>query len=302
MKTNANDKSEPTVKHHDRAAAIKRARVLASLAIVAILIASFFIHTGTGTPSAFGIGGIAAVCPLGQLEVALGSKAISVHGLALLAFAVVITFVVGKAFCSWICPIPWIQKIVRPKQHNANGKLGDESQTKAPSLRNKRLDPIGGERDGQKIDTRHAVLLGSLASCAVFGFPVFCLVCPIGLTFATIIGIGQLLLHNETSWGLLLFPTIILLETVFFRKWCRRICPVGALISLLSAANRTLKPKVKSELCLRESGVDCRSCVSACPEKLDPHSDKIPECTKCGDCVSSCPAHAISFKLLDKRN
>ena len=38
-----------------------------------------------------------------------------------------------------------------------------------------------------KLDSRHYVLGGALLSTAVFGFPVFCLVCPIGLTFATVL-------------------------------------------------------------------------------------------------------------------
>lgn len=35
-------------------------------------------------------------------------------------------------------------------------------------------------------DSRHAVLGGALLTTAVFGFPVFCLVCPVGLTFAAV--------------------------------------------------------------------------------------------------------------------
>ena len=82
------------------------------------------------------------------------------------------------------------------------------------------------------------------------------------------------------------------------RKWCSKICPISALVSLLSNLNVTLRPRVKADTCLRSRGVDCHACVDACPEQLDPHTKRIPECGKCGACVEACPAKAISIKLL----
>ena len=131
----------------------------------------------------------------------------------------------------------------------------------------------------------------------MFGFPVFCLVCPVGLTFATLIGLWHLFQFNETSWGLILFPAILAIEVLVLRKWCVNICPISALVSLISNANRTLRPRVDRAACLRERGIDCRACVDACPEQVDPHSARIPECSKCGACIASCPAQAIRLKL-----
>ena len=162
----------------------------------------------------------------------------------------------------------------------------------------KALAPVGGKRDGVQLDSRHAVLVGTLASAAVFGFPVFCLICPVGLTFATIIGLWNLVQFNEPSWALVIFPIILIAEVTVLRKWCSKICPISALVSLLSNLNVTLRPRVKADACLRSRGVDCHACVDACPEQLDPHSKRIPECSKCGKCVEACPAKAISIKLL----
>ena len=162
----------------------------------------------------------------------------------------------------------------------------------------KALAPVGGARDGVQLDSRHAVLVGTLASAAVFGFPVFCLICPVGLTFATIIGLWNLVQFNEPSWALIIFPIILIAEVTVLRKWCSKICPISALVSLLSNLNVTLRPRVKADVCLRSRGVDCHACVDACPEQLDPHSGRIPECSKCGKCVEACPAKAISIKLL----
>ena len=344
-----------------------------ALAVVTFVVAGLLFRIGSGTPSALGIGQIAAICPLGALEVLAGAKEFMLHPIVLLAVVLVAIVVVGKAFCAWMCPVPWLRKFFTPKKKkvaandgNEDGKgdevrdaaaaKGDASDDAAAigaaeasraakavcatecrdaihcsntdseeiakqandlvkSLHAKQADrsaaihacegcaagcalaPVGGARDGVQIDTRHAVLAGTLASAAVFGFPVFCLICPVGLTFATLIGVWNLFRFNEPSWALIVFPAILIFEVVFLRKWCSKICPVSALVSLVSNANVTLKPRVDRERCLRERGIDCHACVDACPEQLDPHIGRIPECSKCGKCVEACPAHAISIKL-----
>ena len=158
------------------------------------------------------------------------------------------------------------------------------------------LPPVGGKRDGLQLDSRHGVLIGALASSAIFGFPVFCLICPVGLTIAVIVGVYRALFQQDPTISLLIFAVILLVEVVFFRKWCHKICPIGALMSLVGAKAPLLRPRVAADKCLREQGIDCQACVKACPEQLDPHSPSIPECSKCGLCAEACPVGAISFR------
>ena len=314
----------------------RTARGWVAFACVAFALAGMAFRVGIGTPSAFGIQQISAICPLGALETMAGAKSVMLHPLLLFVLVVVLIALVGKAFCAWMCPVPWLQKFFRPRKHSAaEGGVGHGVSAKSgaghgvPASRNdpgaasvqvepaatacipsacaacagaaacaKALAPVGGARDGVQLDSRHAVLVGTLASAAVFGFPVFCLICPVGLTFATIIGLWNLVQFNEPSWALIIFPIILIAEVTVLRKWCSKICPISALVSLLSNLNVTLRPRVKADVCLRSRGVDCHACVDACPEQLDPHSGRIPECSKCGKCVEACPAKAISIKLL----
>lgn len=320
----------------------RTARGWVALACVAFVLVGMAFHVGIGTPSAFGIQQISAICPLGALETMAGAKGVMLHPLLLFALVVVLIVLVGKAFCAWMCPVPWLQKFFRPKKraasakdaagreataqsaagHDAPASCGDSAvgSTQAEAAEPeethsacvpsacaacagasacaKALAPVGGARDGVRLDSRHAVLVGTLASAAVFGFPVFCLICPVGLTFATIIGLWNLVQFNEPTWALIIFPIILIAEVTVLRKWCSKICPISALVSLLSNLNVTLRPRVKADACLRSRGVDCHACVDACPEQLDPHSRRIPECSKCGKCVDACPAKAISIKLL----
>lgn len=318
-----------------------RARALVFGALVAAIVVGVVAPVATGTWSALGVESIVALCPVGALEVLLGARQFLWHPLVLLVAVLVAVVLVGKAFCAWACPVPWIDRFFHPRKKaekegagnaEAAGVSGsaeaDGTEVIAvdsparpasisptapapefapastcgtkPHCAGCALAPVGGKRDGFQLDTRHFALLGALGSAALFGFPVFCLVCPIGLTAALIAGVVHLFGAGETSWGLLLFPAILLLEVVFFRKWCTRICPVSALLSLVSNANRTFKPTVNAEACLRTQGIDCHVCVEACPEQLDPHTRSIPECSKCGACVESCPAQAITIKALPK--
>ena len=320
----------------------RTARGWVALACVAFVLVGMAFHVGIGTPSAFGIQQISAICPLGALETMAGAKGVMLHPLLLFALVVVLIVLVGQAFCAWMCPVPWLQKFFRPKKraasakdaagreataqsaagHDAPASCGDSAvgSTQAEAAEPeethsacapsacaacagasacaKALAPVGGARDGVRLDSRHAVLVGTLASAAVFGFPVFCLICPVGLTFATIIGLWNLVQFNEPTWALIIFPIILIAEVTVLRKWCSKICPISALVSLLSNLNVTLRPRVKADACLRSRGVDCHACVDACPEQLDPHSRRIPECSKCGKCVEACPAKAIGIKLL----
>lgn len=314
--------------------------IVAFVLVIALTVIGLLFDTGLGTACSAGIGVIASICPLGALETLLGAKSASVRWVICAGVAVVLVVVFGKAFCAWGCPVPWLQRFFSRKgsdaadkragqlepdctQQDVTGGAGAEPLGPGASLSGpgavdtEKLDAdiaanigghkvcalhaLGGKRDGLQVDSRHVVLLGALASAGIFGFPVFCLICPVGLSFATLIGLWNLLAFNETSWGMIVFPAVLVIEVAFLRKWCFKICPISALTSLISTLNISLRPAVDKKRCLREQGIDCHACVDACPEQLDPHSAKIPECSKCHICTEACPAKAISFPLLRKR-
>ena len=155
-------------------------------------------------------------------------------------------------------------------------------------------------------DSRHVILGGSLLSAAVFGFPVFCLICPIGLTFATIVLVMRLFAFGDVAWGVILVPALLLAEVVFFRKWCSKFCPISALMSLVGKANRTFVPAIDNAKC-RESaqGTPCEVCAAVCPQGINVRHPEagmsFSECTKCRACVEACPTRAITMPFLPKK-
>ena len=279
-----------------------RIRKAVRFLIVAVLLIALFAGWQTGTLCSVGYDAIAYICPLGALEAIFGSWAFVPRVLICLAVVVIVALVFGKAFCSWVCPVAPLSDLLRGRK--AREKDECERTQAAHRVLERWSDTNAAQAEKHKpfrsrVDGRHVVLAGSLASAAVCGFPVCCLVCPIGLTFASAIALYRLIGFNEPAIEVLVFPALLVLELTVLRKWCHRFCPVGALLSLLSRGNRTFKPHVDASMCARHAGSSCAACAQACPEHIDPCADlgdrSLAECTRCGACVNTCPAKALSF-------
>lgn len=264
-------------------------RTLSISFFILLALVGLAFHTGTGTLSAFGYSTISAICPLGSIETLIASKTFIPAVFISLAVFLVISILFGRIFCAWMCPVPLFRKWF-PKAENAQ-KLSTQAMEEVPA---------------KKIDTSYFVLGGALGSTFLFGFPVFCLICPVGLTFAVIVGVWRLIQFNEPTWSLMVFPAVLALELIFFRFTCRKFCPLGALISLMSRANLFFKPTIDTTSCLKASkGSDCSICKDACHEEIDLHEPLTPQtlsrCTKCKDCSDACPMQAISFSFFKSK-
>ncbi|XER14170.1 hypothetical protein SATMO3_44520 [Sporomusa aerivorans] len=263
--------------------------------------------TGMGSLSAFGVEDISAICPLGYLEAALAGR--DVIPQLLVSFLVVagLTALLGRIFCGWVCPIPLVRKLLINKI--------DEGQTDGEnnSDRNSSTQPVFKESEATRVtypqagnDLRKSsptglIILGvTLGSSAICGFPVFCLICPIGLVFATLFALLRLIRFNEPTMDIIVFPVIVIIELVFLKKWCSKLCPVGALLSIFSRFNHSLAPTVDRSRCLEEAhNTKCQLCRSACSFDIDLKNGlgmgDISTCTKCRECADNCPVQAIRF-------
>ena len=125
---------------------LKTKRTIAAVGLLGLVGVGLAVHTGTGTPSAWGIGDIAAICPLGAVEAAIASRTIVPPLLIGLVIVAVLVALAGRAFCAWGCPVPLLRRVFGSKERKAD-------------------KPTPAERDGAN-DSRNWVLGATVLTTA----------------------------------------------------------------------------------------------------------------------------------------
>ena len=224
--------------------------------------------------------GAVGACPLGSLQNAVAASAdrpaFYVVGLLLL-----FGLLLGRVICGFLCPFGLIQELIY--------KLPTKKLKKNRLTR--RLSWL-------KYGILAVFAIGIPAWFALRRVPLpgFCkFICPAG----TLEGAVLLLLHpaNDAlraltgplfAWKLSVLAGILCACVFLYRAFCRFLCPLGALYSLMSRL-ALLGVRVDPARC-----TDCGACVRVC--KLDIRAVGDRECVHCGDCIGVCPAGAISFR------
>jgi ferredoxin-type protein NapH len=263
---------------------IGKVRIVTASLVIVVVVSGVVGKFNYGGICSLDVGQILATCPLGFLERFLASRALLPQWWFSVVLVVLSVILLGRVFCAWICPASLPRGVF-----GSRGEL--ESKRK-----------VAPKRAIWASYSSYAVLGGTLVSSFLFGFPVFCFFCPIGLFFGLLFAMARLFSPDPLSLELLLFPVLLGLELWVLRKaWCRSICPLGALLSIVGSFNRFLLPTVRKDKCLTAKGVNCRVCERVCPEGIDPASigkSLSPNsCTKCLECYEKCPARAIEIAI-----
>lgn len=276
------------------------------LVIIGAVVTSAACKAGVGRICTLGTAAYGITCPLGYLEMALASRSLLPKLLPGVGLAVLLIILFGRAFCAWICPGALINTIRNKTSHLLHFRRRVRSAGNGNTNESRAVLPgnhIGMQRETPKNGrlTGLAILIGTLVSSYLFGFPVFCLVCPVGLVFGTVFAVLRLFHSAPPGLELVVFPALLVVEFFLLRSWCSSFCPLGALHSLIASINPSFRLRVDDKKCLLGRGANCRVCEKACPEgvhlpKASPGVNPA-NCTKCLDCYESCPVKAINLKL-----
>ena len=204
----------------------------------------------------------------------------SIHPAAmflLLAF-LLISLLMKKAFCSWLCPVGTASELL--------WKLGRKFFGR--SLRVPRAVDL-------PLRSLKYVLLGFFGAVIAY-MSVEALADFMGTPYGVIADVKMLdFFRTLTTTGLIVLIMLAALSVVIENFWCRYLCPYGALMGLVSLLS-PMKIRRDADAC-----IDCGKCAKACPAHVQ--VDKLiqirtVECSACMACVASCPVeNALQFAL-----
>ncbi|MEK6797583.1 MAG: 4Fe-4S binding protein [Planctomycetota bacterium] len=231
-----------------------------------------FLDSNKGTLWSMRVGGVNWTDPLAALEMTAASKSVYGPLWVSIAIPVALALLLGKVFCSWICP----------------GYLLFEIGGKLRALLRFAEIPPGELRFAHR--NKYVVLLIGAVVAAVASGPLFALVYPPAVIsraahawiFGTTLSGMLALLGLMAAFELLVSP----------RWWCRTMCPGGALYGLLGWL-RPVRVRLRADLC-----TGCRDCIPVCEEGINPitQSSSI-ECDNCGVCIRHCPTQALYYTI-----
>jgi len=227
-----------------------------------------------------------------------------------------VTLLLGRVFCGFICPF---------------GTIHHGVSWVRPALKGSRMVKANQKTPGQRIKY---FLLITLLVGSFIGLNLTGLMDPISLLFrslalAVIPGLGEgmkelfdWMAHSDikiinllsyggevlvspifgyghlsfkTAWIIgLIFLVILFLNRIRPRFWCRILCPLGALLGIFSRLS-ILRLEKDKEKC-----TECRLCSKTCQGAASPMPGEDwenAECLMCFNCFDSCPEDALSFRF-----
>ncbi|HEV2196631.1 MAG TPA: 4Fe-4S binding protein [Candidatus Acidoferrum sp.] len=198
----------------------------------------------------------------------------------LLITFLVMSFLLRKAFCSWLCPIGTISEYL--------GLLGQKLFKRNFRIWRWLDIPLRGLK---------YLLLGffvwaisSMSAAAIAGF--------MQSDYGVVAGVKMLNFFRFLGETGLIVLGVLVLASVFVQNfWCRYLCPYGALLGFASLLS-PLRIRREPEPC-----IDCAKCAKVCPSNLPVDqliTIKSAECTGCLECVAICPAEGALHLALPR--
>ncbi|MFC2173107.1 4Fe-4S binding protein [Acidobacteriota bacterium] len=227
----------------------------------------------------------------------------------LAAVVLILTVVLGRVFCGWVCPLGSLNQLVNHRKKDRNSEGFDFRRLKYLILiglvvgalfglnLSGLLDPISLTVRSLALTVIPAWNLAAVSAFDLYaGTPAGELTDPIYyfLRDHHVIAYTQPYFHQSQLLAML-FALVLLLNLRRKRFFCRYICPLGALLGAFSRRS-FIRLKVDDNDC-----ISCNLCNKVCPSGAQPWPSgewKNTECFVCYNCVETCPARCIAIDML----
>lgn len=233
--------------------------------------------------------------------------------LASVAMFIIIGAFIGRALCSWACPLGFFQDIlafvpqlVRKQQKELPQKLHYMLTGLKYAVLYVTLMLVGSVGAAFVINR----FLGGKYkfSLGICGHAPYCVICPVPVLFTVIpsminslfVGTPFPQISFTEYIGFFAFMFLLVSSIAVKRSWCRYICPLGALMSFFNKFS-LLHIRKKANDCTTFCRGHQRDCSKTCPMGIqvsrnqEPSSS--PECILCYNCAESCSNKSVKYKL-----
>lgn len=218
---------------------------------------------------------VEAFLPLGALvslkRLFLGAEFDTIHpaGLTIFIAALLISLLLRKGFCGWICPVGFASNMAERFSRKTGILLSLPAWIDIPLLSLKYL------------------LLGFFGYLIIWNMDLEALT-DFHRSSYNLISDAKMLhfFLQPTPLAGTIMLGLILISFVLRNFWCRYLCPYGGLLGLLALIS-PFQIKRASETC-----IDCRKCERACPASIaitQKNTVRTAECIGCLECIQACP-------------
>lgn len=173
----------------------------------------------------------------------------------------VLTYLCGKAWCGWLCPLGALQDLIY---------MG-----RWPKLKESKLFGLYRTRTAQRVMRciQIVAFVALLVLLIVKQMPWYCRIDPFKSLF-------RLAVSGGLMWTLVI--VLIVSSLLIYRPFCKAFCPAGLMLNLVSLIPGARRIKIDSSSCKH-----CKRCEKKCPMSAI-HDDKVDNtCIHCGECQST---------------
>ena len=204
---------------------------------------------------------------------------------------IVLTVILGRFFCGWVCPFGAI--------HHFVGFVGSRKKTAAEKIELNRYSKAQGIKYIILVFFLFMAAFPSISASLQTGLldPIPLVTRSFNLVLVAIadrVGYVPSVTPRfyEGAWLICaVFCTSVLLNLVIPRFYCRFICPLGALFGIIDRFALWRIGKNQAEC------INCRLCQHNCQGGCEPAGNiRISECLLCFNCREECPHGIISYQ------